>query len=127
MKYHDFRLRGYSVEEFGNRIVFDLVFDHTDQNIEESKITFLGVACYSFNHTTGAIITDIEEFDVASLAREEEQKLVCFAREHGLKHWKNDIVDYISILQKEKLRGWKIDSAIGFGGFVIARSVEGST
>jgi hypothetical protein len=126
MKYHDFHLRGYSVEDFGARIVLDLVCDHPDQKKEESRIEFCDVACYSFDHASGAIITDIEELDVATLAREEGQKLAFLARQHGLKYWKADISDYIATIQKEQLRGWRIDSAIGFAGFVIARTVEAS-
>lgn len=126
MKYHDFHLRGYSVKDFGARIVLDLVFDYPDRKKEESRIEFRDVACYSFDHACGAIITDIEELNVATLAREEEQKLAYFARQHGLKHWKTGISDYIAAIQKEQLRGWRIDSAIGFSGFVIARSLEAS-
>jgi hypothetical protein len=125
MKYHDFQLRGYSVESFGSRIVLDLVYDHAGSEKEESRIQFSDVACYSFEHTTGAIITDIEELDVAILAKEEEHKLLTFSRQHGLTFWKTNISDYIATLQKEGLKGWRIGSAIGFGGFVIARSVEG--
>lgn len=124
MKYHDFHLREYSVVDFGNRIALELVYDHPGQEKQESRIEFSDVACYSFDHTCGAIITDIEELDVATLAQEEEQKLVLFARQHGLRYWKTDIWDYIATLQKEQLRGWRIGSAIGFSGFVIARSIK---
>jgi len=125
MKYHDFHLRGYSVESFGSRIVLHLVYDYPGGEKQESRIEFSDVACYSFQHTTGAIITDIEELDVATLVKEEEDKLLDFARQYGLKFWKTDISNYIATLQKEGLRGWRINSAIGFGGFVIARSVKG--
>jgi hypothetical protein len=125
MKYHDFHLRGYSVEGFGSRIVLDLVYDYPGHERQESRIEFSDVVRYSFEHTTGAIITDIEELDVPTLIKEEEHKVVFFARQHGLKFWELDISDYIVTLQKEGLKGWRIDSAIGFGGFVIARSVKG--
>ena len=126
MKYHDFHLRGYSVEQSGGRIVLDLVFDYPGREKEESRIEFLGVVCYSFDHSTGAIITDIEEVEIEALAREEEPKLSFFARQYGLTHWKTDLSDYIATLQREQLRGWRIGSAIGFSGFVIARSVQAS-
>lgn len=126
MKYHDFHLRGYSVEQSGSRIVLDLVFDYPGRGKEESRIAFSDVACYSFDHSTGAVITDIEEVEVDVLAHEEERKLSFLARQYGLAHWKTDLSDYIAALQREQLRGWRIGSAIGFGGFVIARSVETS-
>jgi hypothetical protein len=124
MKYHDFHLREYSVVDFGNRIALELVYDYPGEERQESRIEFSAVACYSFDHTCGAIITDIEEVDVATLAKEEEQKLVSFAHRRGLKYWKTDISDYIATLRKEQLRGWRIGSAIGFSGFVIARSIK---
>ena len=125
MKYHDFHLRGYSLEQFGGRIVLDLVLDHPGREKEESRIVFTDVACYSFEHSAGAIITDIEEVEIENLAREEEQKLSFLARQHGLKHWRTDLSDYIATLQRERLHSWYIGSAIGFGGFVIARAIEG--
>jgi hypothetical protein len=125
MKYHDFHLRGYSVEQFGGRIVLDLVLNHPGREREESRIVFTGVACHSFDHSAHAIITDIEEVAVDDLVQEEEQRLSFLAHQHGLKHWKSDISVYIATLKKEQLRGWRIGSAIGFGGFVIARAIEG--
>lgn len=125
MRYHDFHLRGYSVEDFGSRIVLDLVFDSPDRKTEESRIEFRDVVCYSFEHSAGAIITDINEVNVSALAREEEPKLAHFAK-HGLEHWRTDISDDIATLERERLRGWRIESAIGFSGFIIAGSVEAS-
>ena len=127
MKYHDFHLRGYSVEAHGATIVLDLVYDHPGRDIQESRIKFSDVACYSFDHTTGAIITGIEEVDIAALAKEQEQKLSFFAKQYGLSHWKTDLTQYVAALETERLRAWRIDSAIGFSGFIIARSVSGST
>ena len=126
MKYHDYHLRGYAVENFGTRVVLDLVYDYPDTDKQESRIEFSDVACYFFQHTTGAIITDIEKLDVATLVKEEEQLLVSFAHQYGLKYWNKDISDYVDTLQKEQFFGWRIESAIGFDGFVIARTIDGS-
>jgi hypothetical protein len=126
MKYHDFHLRGYSVENFGSHIVLDLVYEYPSKDRHESRIEFSGVVCYSFQYTTGAVITNIEEMEVATLVKEEEALLAAFAQQYGLKYWKRDISDYIDTLRKERFRAWRIESAIGFSGFVIGRSVEGS-
>jgi hypothetical protein len=64
--------------------------------------------------------------EVATLVKEEEALLAAFAQQYGLKYWKRDISDYIDTLRKERFRAWRIESAIGFSGFVIGRSVEGS-
>src|SRR4051812_23806606 len=101
MNYHDFHLRGYLVEQSGRRITLDLVFDYPGREKQESRIEFSDVACYSFDHSCGAIITDIEEVGIAILAREEERKLSFFARQYGLDHWKADLSDYIATLQRE--------------------------
>jgi hypothetical protein len=67
MKYHEFHLRGYAVRDFGARIILDLVFDYPDRTKEESRIEFCDAACYYLDHACGAIITDIEELDAATL------------------------------------------------------------
>jgi hypothetical protein len=64
MNFHDFHLKGYSVLDSGRRIVLDLMYDYPDTKKEKSRIEFQGVVCYHFNHTTDAIITDIEEVTV---------------------------------------------------------------
>ena len=126
MQYHDFHLRGYSVENFGSHIVLDLVYDYPGTDKLESRIEFRGVVCYSFQHTTGALITDIDEMEVATLVKEEEAVLTAFALQHGLTYWKRNILEYIDTLRQERFRAWRIEWAIGFSGFVIGRSVEGN-
>src|SRR5689334_10400667 len=98
MKYHDYHLRGYSVESFGSRIVLDLVYDYPGADKQESKIEFSDVACYFFQHTAGAIITNIEKFDITTIVREEENLLVSFAEQYGLKYWNKSISDYADTL-----------------------------
>lgn len=126
LRYHDFHLRGYSVSEFGTRIVFDLVYDYPDCDKDESLITFSDVACYSFIHPSGAIITDIDEVDVASLVADEAAFFTEVAPQYGLRHWRHSnttLADYVKALQEAQLRAWYITSAVGFFGFLIAKSV----
>jgi hypothetical protein len=44
---------------------------------------------------------------------------------NGLTHWHTTLEDYLNTLTNLGFRAWRIDSAIGFEGFVIARGVEG--
>lgn len=124
MKFHDFHLKGYSVLESGRRIVLDLMYDYPNQEMEKSRIEFSGVVCYHFSHTTGAIITDIEEVRVEELVKEEAALLESFAHAHGLTHWEKNLEQYANSLVKAQMRAWRIGSAIGFSGFVIGAGVE---
>lgn len=125
LRYHDFHLRGYSVLDFGARIVLDLVLHDRDSDWYESSITFSGVVCYRFTHPSGAIITEIDEVDLALLV-EEEASFLTDAAKYGLEHWTlGGMEEYVANLQREGGRAWRIESAIGFGGFVIAKDVAG--
>jgi hypothetical protein len=41
----------------------------------------------------------------------------------GLSHWDDDRGRYQARLETESYKAWEINSAIGFGGFVIAATV----
>jgi hypothetical protein len=71
LRYHDFHLRGYAASDFGTTIALDLVYDYPGHDKAQSRISFSEVACYSFVHTSGAIITDIDEVPVTSLVADE--------------------------------------------------------
>ena len=127
LRYHDFQLRAYSVQAFGKRIEFDLVFRAPDSDWFDSRITFSDVVCYRFTHPSAAIITEIDEVELQSLVSEEASDLTNMASHYGLTHWRRggSIADYTDALQRELMRAWRIESAIGFEGFVIAKNVVG--
>jgi hypothetical protein len=130
MRYHDFHLSGYSVSAFGNRIVLYLIFDYPGRAKEESHIEFSDVACYHFSHTTAAIITDIREDSLAAVIQEQQSFLTQAATQDGLQFWngpKDTIDTYRERLKAEGYKAYRIESAIGFSGFVIAKSVVGKT
>ena len=124
MRYHDFHLREYQVSDFGTRITLHLVYDHAGRPKEESHIEFSGVALYNFTHTGGAIITDIEESPLEDLIDEVGGALVDWHKQHGIAGWKNTLEDYRATLASAGHKAWRIDSAIGLGGFVVAMSVR---
>jgi hypothetical protein len=125
MKYHDFHLTGYSVSDFGGTIVLHLVWDYPGQPRDTSRITFSDVSAYHFVHTGGAIITDIDEVPLSQLIAEVGPLLAEWWRLHGgYAHWSDEPAKYIEILEATGHRGWTIGSAIGFEGFVIAKSVQ---
>lgn len=124
MQYHDFHLTGYTVSDFGRTISLHLVYDYAGQPKRESIIGFVDVAAYRFIHTGGAIITDIREESLASLLTKEGSEMTENWRMHGgYSHWHDDVNIYRAKLEAEGYRAWLIESAIGFEGFVVAKSV----
>jgi hypothetical protein len=124
MRYHDFHLREYQVSDFGKRITLYLVYDYAGKPKEESHIEFSDVALYNFTHTGGAIITDVEEANLADLFDEVGGALIGWHKQLGVAGWRDTLEDYRSTLEAAGHKGWRIDSAIGFSGFVVAKSVR---
>jgi hypothetical protein len=121
VRFHDFQLEGYTVSKFGGEVVLDLVSDESD---ETSKIRFADVAAYHFVHTGGGIILEITERPIAELIHQVGDQLAEWWRLHdGFQHWSDDRANYIAILEQHGYHAWTIESAVGFEGFVIAKSV----
>jgi hypothetical protein len=124
MRYHDFHLAGYSVTEYGNKIILDLLYEFPNQPRVTSRIKFSEIAVYHFVHTGGAIIIDIAEVPIRELLLSVGDELADWWRlQGGLIHWNDDLSKYITTLEQEGYHAWRIDSAVGFGGFVIAKSI----
>jgi hypothetical protein len=124
MRYHDFRLREYRVSDFGKRIALHLEYDYAGKPKDESHIEFADVALYNFTHTGGAIITDIEEATLVDLFREVGGVLVDWNRRHGVTGWKTTLEELRATLESDGFKAWRIESAIGFSGFVVAKAVR---
>lgn len=123
MKYHDYHLRGYSVDEFGETIVFDLVYDYPGRPIRQSKVQFSGVALYHFVHTAGSIITDIRSCPIETLLSEYSTQIPKWNQLQSVTDWNGSFAPYKQKLEEKGLSGWKIDSAIGFHGFILAKEI----
>ena len=123
MRYHDFHLEGYAVTKFGTEIVLELVWNYPDSPFERSRIRFTDVATYHFIHTGGAIISEIMEKSLPDLLTEYGEQVAEWNRMYGISHWNDNRAKYIETLQQNGYSAWVIHSAIGFHGFVIARSV----
>jgi hypothetical protein len=127
MRFHDFHLCGYTVREFGGEIVLHLVYDYPNSPVEESHIRFRGVELYHFVHTGGAIILDIAKTSLADIIDQHWDSIVSWAHQHGVGRSADDRAGYLASLEADSLRGWSIASAVGFEGFVIARTIEDVT
>ncbi|WP_236233910.1 hypothetical protein [Pseudomonas tohonis] len=123
MRYHDYHLKAYSVEEYGQTVTLHLSWDYEGASIEDSFIRFSDVSLYHFVHTQGAIITHLDEVELTDLLEEFSDRLPEWDRWYGVRGWKGDAQRTAAHLQTEGYRAWSIVSAIGFYGFVIARSV----
>ena len=111
------------MSDFGRKIVLNLVYDYPGDPKQESQIEFSDVACHHFVHTDGAIITDIEEKPLNELVKDEEVFLTAAVAENGNRFWQSDASHFVGRLAAEGYRAWRLDSAIGFTGFVIAKAM----
>lgn len=127
MRCHDFHLSGYEVQKFGAEIVLHLVGLGTQS--EESHIRFADVELYHFVHTGGSIITNIDEVPVSYILDQFRDQILHWACQHGgIPHWdRDDRTTYQAKLTKDGYKAWDIGSAIGFAGFVIAKSIHDVT
>ena len=123
MRYHDYRLRGYALSNFGETVILDLVSNYSGQPVEESRIEFRGVVLHHFVHTAGAIIMDIFTVPLPDLFAEFGDAITEWNRRQGVDGWTGTIEDYAMTL--EGMSCWRILSAVGFNGFVIGREVHG--
>jgi hypothetical protein len=124
VRFHDFHLAGYTVSDHGATIVLELVWDYPGEPYETSRIKFSNVAAYHFIHTGGAIILDIAELPLDELLQQIGDQLAEWWRLHGgYAHWNDDRSKYLATLEQRGYHAWSIGSAIGFEGFVIAKSV----
>ena len=124
MRFHDFHLEGYTVSKFGCEIVLELFLEYADKPREESRIRFSDVVAYDFLHTGAAIITDIDEVPISEFVQKLGDQLAESWRCHGgYRHWDDDRTKYIATLEQNGYHAWTIGSAIGFEGFIIAKSV----
>jgi hypothetical protein len=126
VRYHDFHLTGYSVRNYGSELVLHLELPLGGD--DESHVRFADVEAYHFVHTGGAIIVDILEIPLAELLDSDWNQLAERWRLHGaIPHWDDDRAKYQATLEGHSYRAWDIGSAIDFGGFVIAKSIEDVT
>jgi len=122
MKYHDYHLEGYSVRQYGAQITLHLVYDYSGAPKDWSDIEFSGVLIYNFTHTGGAVITELYEVPLAPLVNEKKSDLADWQSTHGgLGLWDDDAEVYGAKLESEGYRAWRIDSAMGFAGFIIGK------
>jgi hypothetical protein len=124
MRFHDYHLIGYEVRDRGETIVFDLLFDYPEHEKLHSKIKFHNVVVYNFIHTNQAIILDIEELPVDDLLEEVGDSMAEWSRLQGVLGWSGDLQHYKQYLDSNAYKAWRIESAIGFYGFVVAKAVS---
>jgi hypothetical protein len=57
------------------------------------------------------------------LVQEFGDQITEWSRVSGVDLWRDTLDNYISALQEGGFRAWRIESAIGFYGFVIAKTI----
>ena len=111
MRCHDFHLSGYDVRQSGDEVVLHLIYDYPPAPTEESHISH------------------IEEVPVARILDQFWNQILNWASLHGgVPHWnRDDRSSYQAKLEAAGYKAWDIRSAIGFSGFVIAKSINDVT
>jgi hypothetical protein len=122
LQYHDYHLHGYQVDSRAGTITLHLVYDYPNIPKRESVIRFADVTLYHFTHTGGSIITHIEEMSVAALLDDIGDSVLEWARMQDVNGFNKSLAEYQAHLEAGGFKAWSIDSAIGFSGFVVAKS-----
>jgi hypothetical protein len=112
------------VHDYGSRIVMVLAWDYPEDPQPLSILEFTGVEYYRFSHSGGAIIADINEMSWEEVTRDEQEFIATAARTDGLRYWDGAFANFLINLQANQVRPFRIDSSIGFTGFVLARNVR---
>jgi hypothetical protein len=100
-----------------------LAWDYPGDPQPLSILEFTGVEYYRFSHSGGAIIAEIDEMTWDEVTRDERDYIETAARMDGLRYWDGTFANFLKNLQANKVRPFRIDSSIGFTGFVLAASV----
>ena len=124
MRVHDYHLRDLAVLDHGARIVMTLAWDYPGESRPLSFVQFSGVVCYRFSQTGGARITAIEEMSTADVVRDEQEFIVSVARTDGLRFWNGTFSAFLRELDANRIKAYRIESAVGFSGFVLANDYK---
>jgi hypothetical protein len=124
MNCHDFHLKGYTVTEFGRRIALHLVWNYPGLERKDTNIEFVEVEFYHFSHPQGAILTDIVEEPLDVWMKRESGFIAEADKQDGVRHWTGNAEQYANQLKREGYKVWRIEAAIGFSGFVVAKKLE---
>ena len=124
MKYHDYHLIGYEVGDSGEKITLRLELPIGVGQIDRSMIEFSGVAFYQFQHTAGAIIVDLAEVASREVILQNREMIEWCAQNIGVRDWPGNFEQYLEHIGSKDLRGWLVESAIGFYGCIVAKNVS---
>jgi len=69
------------------------------------------------------LITDIDEISIQEFIAECGEQLKEWDRKYGLRLFEN-LDSYAETLQNSRYKVWRVESAIGFWGLVVAREVK---
>jgi hypothetical protein len=112
------------VSDRGETINFHLVYGYPGQETDQSCIRFSNVEFYDFSHTNNAIIVDIYEISISEFIEEFGSKLIELKRMYSVRRMNGSLDEYALTLSNENYKAWRIESAIGFSGIVVAKSIH---
>ncbi len=122
---HDNIVYAYSVDCDGRRLVLHTAFRDREPH-EFTDIVFRGVVAHHFaNVLQGNILFDVEEAEVGSFVRENEQ-LLAESWRYGWPPlaYNGDLNALVEALKAAAVRAYSISSSYGLSGWVLAASCE---
>jgi hypothetical protein len=121
---HDNHVLGYSVDHERREILIRTEFHDRGPPYESTNLRFQGVAGYLLLDALGGILLQVREASVEEVSSQYGPFLT-EGRSFGWPGtWIFGEEPLLQSLQKNKLRVWRIDSSIGFDGFVFAQSLH---
>ena len=122
---HDNFVYAYIVDCEGRRLVLHTAYRDREPH-EFTDIVFRDVVAHHFEHVLPEnILMDVEEFDVASLVRENEQMLA--------KSWRwgwppleyrGDLDALVAALRTSSIRAYQVQGSSGMSGWVLAGACD---
>jgi len=117
---HDNRVLGYEVDVRMRSLVLSTEFTEHGEH-ERTDVVFTDVLGYHLFDALGGILFAIEPIDLADLVRK-EATLFADGAKYGWP-FKGCSGDPVAFAESRGMRAWRIDSSIGFDGFVVAKAM----
>lgn len=121
---HDNHVLGYSVDSERVEILIRTEFRGKGPPFERTDIRFHGVLGFLLLDSVGGVLFDVDELEIDQVLREYGQ---FFAR--GVRYgwpgvWNSSDTAVASHVASQGAKVWRIQSSIGFDGFVIGQAMS---
>lgn len=121
---HDNTVLGYSVDSERGEILIRTELRDQGPPFERTDIRFEGVLGYLLLDSVGGILFSVEEVEIEEVLRFYGQFFAWGAQYGWPGVWNSTNTPVPAFVAERGARVWRIQSSIGFDGFVIGRSMS---